>query len=113
MSRLYPLPPPWVSTSLLPLLVVLSWRGRHTFHWVGGAGGNKICTHWYWGLPGIQAVPAAGQQLSEGQAKLHKVSVHVFLCPGDRGNPKGSLTSSFSKMTCPQVKDEYLHNPVI
>lgn len=50
---------------------------------------------------------------SEGQAKPCKVRVHLFLCTGDRGNPKAWLASSFSRMTCPEVKDEYLQDPII
>lgn len=40
---------------------------------LGGVGGKEICTHHYRALPGIQAVPAAGEQLSEGQEQLRKV----------------------------------------
>lgn len=88
-------------------------RSPHLSLGWGGAGDNEICTHWYRGLPGVQAVLAVGWQLSEGQAKLCKLTVHVFLCPGDRGNPKGRLASSFNKMICPQVEDEYLQNCII
>lgn len=56
---------------------------------LGGVGGKEICTHHYRALPGIQAVPAAGEQLSEGQEQLRKVK--EYMCSSaleTEGTPK-------------------------
>lgn len=45
-------------------------------------------------------------------SKPCKVRVHVFLCTGDWGNPKGCLASSVNGMTYPEVNNEYPKNPI-
>lgn len=102
----------WVFISQLPLLVVSSSRGLQTFQ--GGQGGIEIsCPLVLWVARASGLFLGLDGSCLESQAKPCKVRIHVFLCPGHLRNPKGCLASSFSRMTCPEVKDASVQNPII
>lgn len=104
-----PLPPGCMSTFQLPLLAL--WAAEASQLAVG-VGDKKACARCCCGLSGYthgccsQAAAAQpGAAVEDGRTCVPPLE--------DVRNPHSCLVPSSSRMTCPEVKDENLQNPII